>query len=710
MKELKKIIKFSFCLFAITIVPAFADVKIISPQVNQNSIFANKQVLVINTTEDEDVYYSFSGTDPLESGFAYDEPILLDLVGQVELRVTSINKKNQRHDFVINYTVDESKINQLNNSNVVSFLTKMNNAGILELECGNVLEIPSDFMYSISSTDLNTSFEKGRDIYVSSDSSLNRYVSLMLSLDDETFWNYVIHLVPVVTGEFSKTAVPFEIIDWSTIKFLDNKYIYAIDDEWWQRYNQEFYIDRSVDHVIKWQSVDYDSLNPIMTFKIPKAPTIHCELQADATVTITLQGDSSYRFAQSQEATSSFLASGIYDKIVVDAFQGENFSTLLNLDVYSDNVYQGQFYASVQVNRKRPQIPQIDLSDSNKICRDDVSFTIKPADDEHFVKYYVTEKHLLSLDELMHKKEYSQQANINSFVDYKNGTQIKLTANQDSPTQYTIYAYSIDKWNNVSDMTFSNVIIDKCTYFVNGASNVSEPDGTFDKPFNNLSKLEEIVNNNAWSKFYIYEKVSVKKLKPHLKRSFELSGIQNACLEFDSDSALYILGGSCTLSNLDISSSQVASDSNSILITVTDGMLFVRNCELDFGRNKSAVMISATRSNLEFNKSGFTVFANDYANVVSASKSNVTSQDSRFSSVAVTNLTVSSKDSIIKFSQNNCSVSGTNSRILELFNSEAFVFNNVFNANKNYNSKKDEPIWKDEKSKLSQEKNRISGF
>ena len=72
----------------------------------------------------------------------------------------------------------------------------------------------------------------------------------------------------------------------------------------------------------------------------------------NSTIELSLEGDSSYRFAKNKNAVVSAPAVGLHEKIVVDAFPGENFSTLLPLDVYSENVYQGQLFAFVQLNRK----------------------------------------------------------------------------------------------------------------------------------------------------------------------------------------------------------------------------------------------------------------------------------------------------------------------------------------------------------------------
>ena len=69
---MKKFVTVLAFLFAVC--SAFAQ-RIISPV---PGTWANKQCLVLNTTDGSECFYSYSGTDPLTSGFAYDGPVLID--------------------------------------------------------------------------------------------------------------------------------------------------------------------------------------------------------------------------------------------------------------------------------------------------------------------------------------------------------------------------------------------------------------------------------------------------------------------------------------------------------------------------------------------------------------------------------------------------------------------------------------------------------
>lgn len=58
--------------------------------------FANKQFLAIELNPGEEAFYSFSSSgeasDPLEYGFAYDSPVLIDLNGKIDLKIAIFPK------------------------------------------------------------------------------------------------------------------------------------------------------------------------------------------------------------------------------------------------------------------------------------------------------------------------------------------------------------------------------------------------------------------------------------------------------------------------------------------------------------------------------------------------------------------------------------------------------------------------------------------
>ncbi|MGN0740930.1 MAG: hypothetical protein ACI4LX_12245 [Treponema sp.] len=707
-KRINRLFLFLLSAFCLCL-PVFAEVTIVSPASAQSRIWANRQVLLINITDDEEVFYSFTGSDPLSSGFVYDEPVLLDVTGEVELKVTSIDKKKQRRDYILKYTVDESLAEKLSSLSLdeINFIQKMSSAPIFDLPCGTELVIPSSFEYSISSGDKKEPFETGRAISISAESNIERYFSLTIKSKENVFWNFTVHVIPMVQGEFTRVSLPFEFIEWSKIHFVDSNYIYSVDDGWWQGSGKTVELDRTVSHCVRWQNVNYDPANPIQTYTVPPIPVIRSEIQEDSSVVVTLEGDLSYRLSRSDKNQIATLPDGLYKTIVADAFQGENFSSVMPVDIYSENVFQGTLFACVQVNRQKPAMPEVVLDSKSSVSRSDVEFSIVPGGEEQKIKYYVSGPHKLSFDDV--KNDFSEEIDIESFALY-DGKKILLTAKDDEPALYRIYCYAIDKWDNTSSVRSVAVNIDKCNYFVDSKSNSRNPDGTYLNPFKDLSQMESIVNANRFSRFYVSGKVSIPDLKISLKQNSELIGLENSEIVFAKESSIYLINSSLNIKNLMINSVYASENLDSSLFTLENSVLTVENSEISFGRYKNASLFNCINSVLNLKSSGVTSFANDYSCAVSLNSSKLSVSDCRIATVGNTNVNFSCKNSKVELSGSSCSVSGFNSRIAELFQSSAKMTGNNFEAKDIQKKTKNVPVWKDENSVFTGTKNTFSGF
>lgn len=711
MKKINQVLKIISFLYLLFTSRVFADVNIISPSTQLSNVWANKQILLINATDGEEVYYSFSGEDPLDSGFVYDGPVLIDITGDVELKITSVDKNHQRKDFVVNYSVDENLNNVITDDSEIEFFSLLNDSVIFNMNCGNELLIPDSLNYSISCFSTDIKMEIGRNIFVSENSTLERYVSLTVKNNENVFWNYVVHIIPSVRGEYSLSEMPFEICEWSRIKLKDNKFIYSIDDGWWQRSGQELEVDRSVPHTIRWQSVDYDPLNPIHSYSIPVTPVLRSSILENGSLELSLEGDENYRITKSNDSQLYSTGAGLHKKIIVDAFKGENFSVLFPLEVYSENVYQGKLFAFVEVNRKQPDIPEIVVSDKSKICRNDVTFTINRGKESDTIKYFVSGPFPLSFEQLTHKQSFEPELKVseNSFIEY-DGDVIKLTALYDQAVLYKVYAYAIDKWDNVSFLNTENIIIDKCNYFINPDIIVENPDGTFEKPFNDFSQFQNIVNENSWTKFYISGKNLLPDCALNLRQNFQIVGIDKAQIEFNEHSSFVINQASCALNNILIKNKEQISAKNSFLINVSGGTLQVTDSELSFAGNKNAVLLNCSNAVVDMINSGLSSVSNDYSCVISAHKSKININNCRLSSSATTSVNISVKNTKLSLKQSDCSINGTNTRIAELYSSTGEFIMNRFISKKNSSDVENDAIWKDSKSSVSESKNSTIGF
>ena len=79
-----------------------AEIKILIPVAG---VWANKQMLVIENSEEGDYFYSLDGSDPESFGFAYDGPVLIDLTEQVKLNVSFVSKNGKKEKASVSYEV-----------------------------------------------------------------------------------------------------------------------------------------------------------------------------------------------------------------------------------------------------------------------------------------------------------------------------------------------------------------------------------------------------------------------------------------------------------------------------------------------------------------------------------------------------------------------------------------------------------------------------
>ena len=91
---------FSFALFSAS---AFSEKDIISPSAGT---WCNQQALVLAPSDASEVYYSFTGCDPFESGFAYDGPVLLDVEGDVTLKIAKVISRTKKEYVEVKYKVN----------------------------------------------------------------------------------------------------------------------------------------------------------------------------------------------------------------------------------------------------------------------------------------------------------------------------------------------------------------------------------------------------------------------------------------------------------------------------------------------------------------------------------------------------------------------------------------------------------------------------
>ena len=105
-RNIYKILTF-FVIFLWSIGNVFAkdsSLQVLSPV---EGVWANKQALILDVPEGVEVYYSFTGSDPLDFGFAYDGPVVLNATGSVPLRLAAVYQDGSVQQIKISFTVNQ---------------------------------------------------------------------------------------------------------------------------------------------------------------------------------------------------------------------------------------------------------------------------------------------------------------------------------------------------------------------------------------------------------------------------------------------------------------------------------------------------------------------------------------------------------------------------------------------------------------------------
>lgn len=151
---------------------------IISPV---SGTWANYQSLVLKVPEDYIALYSFTGEDPLSFGFAYDEAVLIEKEGAVDLRIVFVSSNGETYEFRRNYEVAiDSK--QEFSPNEKDFLSQ--NKALIILDEKNTIDIPKAFSYSLR--DGETPYALGRNLFLG-ENDLERYVPLLVEADSKLY-------------------------------------------------------------------------------------------------------------------------------------------------------------------------------------------------------------------------------------------------------------------------------------------------------------------------------------------------------------------------------------------------------------------------------------------------------------------------------------------------------------------------------------------
>lgn len=713
--EVRKSLFFAVSFFSFFAAALFADVTVVNPIPGN---FANAQTLVIESNADEEIYYSFSGADPLSSGFAYDGPVLLDVAGNVELRVAVISKNLEQSEISVSYSVAPAATQ---NPEYVSFFSAFETGPVFEYAAGETISIPFSLYYAFGENRSRSAFERGRDISISRDAATERFVPISFS-DGHAEWRYVIHVVPSQVGMLSRRDVPFEIVNWTRLVFTDPKMIYSLDGSWWYSARDEVTLDRSVPNTVYFQSADFSHENPITKITLPPKPELEVSRQYGGAVNISAHekrhgtnspetnsaSHSSFEFllAASPLAKTRVIADGLYSEIVLDVFEGDKIEADIPFDIFYDGVFQGTLFAFVELNRTAPNVPAIHINTEHYYSRDTVSVSASAAKN---LKLFVgiSDPIEIPLSFEMPKPDaldFSEPA----FSPY-DGRKIQLFADSEKILAYKVSFYSEDSLGVKSPTVSRAVIVDKYNFYVDSSSKIPDEDGTPFAPFKDLSRISNIANAAEFSRFCIKGEAQLPSGEVSLVSNVEFVGLANAEIVFPETCA--IVTKNAGFFARDITMKKVLKNASSKIPrasakALTNMFVFENsaatfsNCEIVCTFSGDGVAFNLSYSALSLEKTIVANTAQGYASVLNALGSNVNISGSRFLCVSDTAVCVSVNDGTFELRDTFLQASARMARIAEFLGANVSLERNRFSVQGSRQKNNDELIYKNSKTKI----------
>ena len=682
---------------------AFAQ-RVISPV---EGSFANKQCLVLDLQEGEEAYYSYSNTNPLNSGFAYDGPVLIDASGAVSLRVVVVSG-NKKEQYEINYTSDDETNPFPTGTAEKSFIDRVLNERILLCTGESVISLPPSLSFSIG--DGEKPFLPGTALAVSADNRLTRYVPCNLT-DGTSTWRFIIHLASLEAGSFSQKTVPFQISDWENFTFTGKNLIWCIDNGIWSASKELTKIDRSKTHVVYWQDVAYKAGNPIESFVLPQKPVLQTENYGKAVV-FSIDGDLRYRMSILANGAEggTHESMGLYTALTFDTFEGDCIDSSVLFALYCDGVYQGNFSVPYRIDRQPPLPPQFIASEKGSYARRDVKLTVQSEKDAK-VYLSVTGPHYINSNSYLDNNSELDFIKPEQYFLY-NAQTIELRAGVEKSVGYKAFAYAEDSSGNVSEISSYTVIIDEFNYFLDGTASDFSADGSRLHPYNSFEQVLRVINEGKFVHFFVSGTVQLPAGVSLISSNCSFTGMSDAKFLLPPSGYIMVQDASLEMQNCVI---QKELDSSAAfeqrLFVIEKSAASFEDCEISAQFPSSGTALSSDASIITFKNSGLTVQSSTYACPISGINSRFSISDSHFASIAGTAVDFSVKGGSFELKNSNCKVIAHLGRILEASGANLKLSSNTYTGEFDREQRNVNPIWKDEKALVIEDKNNTTeGF
>ena len=678
----------------------FSRKNILSPcEGNWNNI----QPLVVALEEDVDVFYSLTNSDPLESGFSYDRPVVINETGKVVLKISCVSKTGEsRSDYTIEYTVSDFDANSLDEDSA-AFVKSVASDPVRKYSGGKSFQVPNGFKYSLDNQKppyLTGSF------MLSEKNTVDRYVPVTMT-NGLVKLHYIVHVENEnAYSAYSDTNIieyPFEILDWNDICFKNKKFIYQIDDEYWDGLSDKVTVDRSVPHVIRWQSVEYEPGNPVFEYVLNEKPDLVCDVTPEGLMRFHLS-DSSYSITKRNDEGKLFVA----DELFADAFTGEKLQGTISLEVSSHGLCQGKLTCEYDFDKEPPCKPEIIASVVNENGRKMLQVSFDGEEDSH-VMYSISDAHVseTGFDAAMIRS--FEEVSMTDYTEASDSIKYELPA--DKAFFLKIKAYSVDDSSNKSEVAEKQVVLDTMNYYLVASDSVNDhADGSYENPFNSFDQVLNVINSNEFTRVHVSGTIRISGgEKKIIGVSCQILG-NEASFILENDASLCFDEAKVSMSGIHISKNGYSDSHTNPCIVSASSVLLFDNCEISLVSHEGSVLVRGVDSGITIMNSGLTGFSSSYISALNLDNCDFMLDKCRLTFTSSTCSVVTLRNSNGSFGSSSFSVNGMLCRAIELVSSKVLVKSCSFAFQGGQVSDKSRYIWKDVDSVVSEESNAFSSF
>ena len=700
-KNLSRFIFFCFLLFSLSSF-IFADNSyILSPVEGQ---WSNYQSIIIDVPEGATAFYSFTGDNPLYSGFAYESPVLLELEGDINLKVAILNKDDTVIEESVNFSVNNNPLN-------VSFYKDTQTQALVTLSENNI-SIPAYMRFAFG--DDKNYFLKGKTLSVDSKNSLEQILPLQIQ-DGNNYYRFMVKIpanFSIEENKIIKTEIdsdiskeedftvrriekklsqcPFQIefADWTKIIISTNENIYVcLDDGIWQTGNFELDILRDVSHTLSW--IDTTGLNPeefipeqfkVYYSIIPVKPTLNLVQDKTKVVEVSLSDKKfELEIVQNQKGVISSFSGTRKEKYFIDTVYGNDLVSKIETKVFFDDVYQGTLSTDFSIDRMPPKSPEVVISEEKFFVRNPVEIKFNSDDKIYYVlkSKEISSKELINL-ELELSKNFAFDST--SAIELKKDTLVLFEDNQNA-VFYNLAYFTKDNSGNVSEVSYYQVLIDSYNYYVEASSKNSNyvQDGSAARPFSSFEQVLSFLEKDKFVKIHV-EGNFVNMPQMNFTSPCEIISSKGARFTFSKDSFILVENANLKISNCVLEQNFVNNDlfSQQNLFKLDNATLTLDNCETVSLFNKNGSVIFANNSNINILNSGLTIQSKVYSSVFNLLNSDLNCEQSRISAVADSVIALTMNAGKLKLDNCQIQVNGKTSKFYELFGVEYSVLKNKF--------------------------------